>query len=138
MAGSSSIHVNDGVAVAVHGDLVLIVYQAPARLHRSRWLFDLLDEAAAAANPYGIKGLMVILSTADPPDAATRAENVTRLRRLGSGLRVLVTVPIGDVFWVSVVRTVMRKLNQSSLTVSDRGLRHGVLAERFGDSGTPI
>ena len=36
-----------------------------------------------------------------------------------------------------VVRTVMRKLDQSSLTVSDRGLRHGVLAERFGDSGTP-
>jgi exopolyphosphatase/guanosine-5'-triphosphate,3'-diphosphate pyrophosphatase len=36
-----------------------------------------------------------------------------------------------------VVRTVMRKLNQSSLTVSDRGLRHGVLAERFGDSGNP-
>ena len=35
-----------------------------------------------------------------------------------------------------VVRTVMRKLDQSSLTVSDRGLRHGVLAERFGDSGT--
>jgi exopolyphosphatase/guanosine-5'-triphosphate,3'-diphosphate pyrophosphatase len=34
-----------------------------------------------------------------------------------------------------VVRTVMRKLDQSSLTVSDRGLRHGVLAERFGDSG---
>jgi exopolyphosphatase/pppGpp-phosphohydrolase len=31
----------------------------------------------------------------------------------------------------------MRKLNQSSLTVSDRGLRHGVLAERFGDSGNP-
>ena len=36
-----------------------------------------------------------------------------------------------------VVRTVMRKLDQSSLTVSDRGLRHGVLAERFGESGTP-
>jgi exopolyphosphatase/guanosine-5'-triphosphate,3'-diphosphate pyrophosphatase len=36
-----------------------------------------------------------------------------------------------------VVRTVMRKLDQSSLTVSDLGLRHGVLAERFGDSGTP-
>ena len=34
-----------------------------------------------------------------------------------------------------VIRTVMRKLDQSSLTVSDRGLRHGVLAERFGDSG---
>jgi exopolyphosphatase/guanosine-5'-triphosphate,3'-diphosphate pyrophosphatase len=33
-----------------------------------------------------------------------------------------------------VVRTVMDKLGQTSLTVSDRGLRHGVLAERFGQA----
>ena len=31
-----------------------------------------------------------------------------------------------------IVRTVMDKLGQGSLTVSDRGLRHGVLVERFG------
>jgi exopolyphosphatase/guanosine-5'-triphosphate,3'-diphosphate pyrophosphatase len=31
-----------------------------------------------------------------------------------------------------IVRTVMDKLGQRSFTVSDRGLRHGVLAERFG------
>src|SRR5262249_29415783 len=31
-----------------------------------------------------------------------------------------------------VVRTVMKKLASDSLTVSDRGLRHGVLVERFG------
>jgi exopolyphosphatase/guanosine-5'-triphosphate,3'-diphosphate pyrophosphatase len=31
-----------------------------------------------------------------------------------------------------IVRTVLRKLGKTSLTVSDRGLRHGVLAERFG------
>jgi len=31
-----------------------------------------------------------------------------------------------------VVRTVMEKLASDSLTVSDRGLRHGVLVERFG------
>ena len=31
-----------------------------------------------------------------------------------------------------IVRTVMQKLGQASLTVSDRGLRHGVLLERFG------
>jgi exopolyphosphatase / guanosine-5'-triphosphate,3'-diphosphate pyrophosphatase len=31
-----------------------------------------------------------------------------------------------------VVRTLMDKLGRDSLTVSDRGLRHGVLAERFG------
>jgi exopolyphosphatase/guanosine-5'-triphosphate,3'-diphosphate pyrophosphatase len=31
-----------------------------------------------------------------------------------------------------IVATVLAKLSQESLTVSDRGLRHGVLAERFG------
>jgi exopolyphosphatase/guanosine-5'-triphosphate,3'-diphosphate pyrophosphatase len=31
-----------------------------------------------------------------------------------------------------VVRTVLAKLGRDSLTVSDRGLRHGLLAERFG------
>jgi exopolyphosphatase/guanosine-5'-triphosphate,3'-diphosphate pyrophosphatase len=31
-----------------------------------------------------------------------------------------------------IVRTVMDKLGKSSLSVSDRGLRHGVLIERFG------
>ena len=37
---------------------------------------------------------------------------------------------------VCIVRTVMDKLGADSLTVSDRGLRHGVLAERFGDRAT--
>ncbi len=31
-----------------------------------------------------------------------------------------------------IVRTIMEKLGKDSLTVSDRGLRHGVLVERFG------
>ena len=34
-----------------------------------------------------------------------------------------------------VVRTVLDKLGNDSLTVSDRGLRYGVLAERFGPVG---
>ncbi len=34
-----------------------------------------------------------------------------------------------------IVRTIMEKLNQKSLTVSDRGLRHGLLIERFGAAG---
>ncbi len=33
---------------------------------------------------------------------------------------------------VCIVRTIMEKLGKRSFTVSDRGLRHGVLAERFG------
>ena len=31
-----------------------------------------------------------------------------------------------------IVRTVLAKLGKESLTVSDRGLRHGLLVERFG------
>jgi exopolyphosphatase/guanosine-5'-triphosphate,3'-diphosphate pyrophosphatase len=32
-----------------------------------------------------------------------------------------------------IVRTILEKLGKEFLTVSDRGLRHGVLAERFSD-----
>jgi exopolyphosphatase/guanosine-5'-triphosphate,3'-diphosphate pyrophosphatase len=32
-----------------------------------------------------------------------------------------------------IVRTILQKLGKDALTVSDRGLRHGVLAERFAD-----
>jgi exopolyphosphatase/guanosine-5'-triphosphate,3'-diphosphate pyrophosphatase len=32
-----------------------------------------------------------------------------------------------------IVKTIMEKLNRSSLSVSDRGLRHGILLDRFGD-----
>ena len=31
-----------------------------------------------------------------------------------------------------IVRTVLEKLGRDSLTVSDRGLRHGLIVERFG------
>jgi exopolyphosphatase/guanosine-5'-triphosphate,3'-diphosphate pyrophosphatase len=30
-----------------------------------------------------------------------------------------------------IIRTILTRLDQQSLTVSDRGLRHGVLVERF-------
>ena len=35
-----------------------------------------------------------------------------------------------------IVRTVMEKLGAGSVTVSDRGLRHGLLVERFGGVGS--
>ena len=36
-----------------------------------------------------------------------------------------------------IVRTILRKLRKDELTVSDRGLRHGLLVARFGD-GSPV
>ncbi len=36
-----------------------------------------------------------------------------------------------------VVRAVMDKLEQDTISVSDRGLRHGLLIDRFGETGSP-
>ena len=105
-----AIKIYDGVAMLTRGDTIVLVYGLPARLHRSRWAYDLADQAAEV-NPDGIVVLMVILPTADPPDGPTRAENATRMRKLAPSLRRFVTVAIGDDFRISVVRTVMRALS---------------------------
>lgn len=99
----------DGVGALECGDTLVIVYQAPAKLHRTRWVFDRADDLAARC-PDGIRALLIVLPTADPPDGPTRVENAARLKRLGASLRCLVTVPLGDSFWMAIVRTVMRAM----------------------------
>jgi hypothetical protein len=99
----------DGVAVMGRGDTFSIVYQKAARVHRTRWLFERL-EAFVAGRSGEVMVLMVVLPTADPPDAPTRAENAAGLKRLGSRLRRMVTAPVGDAFRTSIVRTIMRAL----------------------------
>jgi hypothetical protein len=105
--GSDPVQMNDGVTVVVRGDLITILYGADARLHRTRWLFDRIDEAIAArAGP--ILAHMIVLEKSGPPDGPTRAENATRMKKVGASLRKLVTTPLGDGMQVSIVRTVMR------------------------------
>jgi hypothetical protein len=99
----------DGVGTVCRGNLALVLYDADARLHRTRWLFDRVDELSAR-NPDGIFVLMVIGPNAAPPDAATRTENATRFKRIGSALMSMVTVALGDDFRVSIVRTIMRAM----------------------------
>jgi hypothetical protein len=100
---------SDGIGVLLDGDVLLAVYGGDARIHRTRWLFDRVDEAASRS-PNGLLTYLVILASGAPPDAETRAENSKRLRALGPSIRRLVTTPIGDTFGVSVARTVMRAL----------------------------
>jgi hypothetical protein len=69
-----------------------------------------MTDHVIARHPDGIVGLMLVLPTATPPDAATRHENVVRMRKLAPHIRRFVTVPIGDALHVMVVRTVMRAL----------------------------
>jgi hypothetical protein len=102
-----SVQANDGVAVALRGDTLTVVYKEPARLHRSRWVYDQADRLVERC-PDGIVVLMVVLPTCAPPDGPTRIENSLRLRRLGSSLRRSVTVPVGDEVARSIVRSVVR------------------------------
>jgi hypothetical protein len=99
----------DGVAVSGRGDTFLIVYQRAARLHRTRWLFERINEFVTHQDGDFLV-FMVVLPSADPPDGPTRAENAAQLRRLGDRLRRIITAPIGNAFRVSIVRTVMRAL----------------------------
>ena len=102
--------VHDGVALLFAGDVVLTLWNAPARLHRSRWVYDRVDEFASKQSN-GLLALMIILPTAEMPDGATRAENSTRLRRLAPSVRRLVTVIQGDEFRDTVVRSGLRLMS---------------------------
>src|ERR1700690_162862 len=102
-----SVQANDGVAAALRGDTLTVVYRDPARLHRSRWVYDQADRLEERC-PEGIILLTVVLPTCAPPDAPTRAENSFRLRRLGSSLRRCVTGPVGDEVSRSIGRSVVR------------------------------
>ena len=123
------VQTNDGVAFATRGDVVYVVYGAAARLHRSRWLFDHTDTVVARC-PEGIIVFMIILPNSGPPDAATRRENVVRMRKLGTALRRCVTVPVGDDLHMAVVRTVMRALGviqgSGRLQRVEKDIVHGV------------
>lgn len=100
----------DGVAIVRRGDALVICYQKPACLPRTRFLFDVAD-AVRQMLPEGMLALLVVLDTADPPDGPTREENAKRLAALGPAVRRLVTVPLGNAFKTAIVRTLMRALN---------------------------
>jgi hypothetical protein len=99
----------DGVAFVQRGDVGLYVYSSDARVHRTRWAFDRADESVQSASD-GILILFIIPPTAAPPDAATRAENSARFKKVYPSIRRFVTVPLGDALRVSIVKAVMRAM----------------------------
>ena len=105
------VETHDGVAVLASGDTILVVYSTHAVLHRTAWLFDRVDDILGEhPGVASWAAMMVVLDTAEPPDAATRDENRRRLRRIGSRVRRLVTVALGDGFRCAIIRGVMRTL----------------------------
>lgn len=107
MRREGEVDVNDGVALIVRGDALISLWNAPARLHRSRWVYDAADELAASRSN-GMCALMILLPTADPPDGPARNENALRMRALKKSLRRLVTVVLGDDLRQTIIRSVLR------------------------------
>jgi hypothetical protein len=105
----SRVKSSDGMAFLSAGDVFLVIWKEPSREHRIRWLFDQVD-AAIATQPGGIIGMQLVLPTSSPPDGPARAENYKRMREIGPRMRRVVTVPLGDALWVTLVRTIMRGL----------------------------
>lgn len=104
-----NVEVFDGVAAIVHGDTIVVLWKAAARVPRSRWFFD-LAHGLVASRPAGVLCLQIILESASPPDGPTRALNAKEIRRLEPSLRRVVTVPVGGGLWASLIRTIMRSM----------------------------
>lgn len=111
------------------GDTCLIVYQKAARIERTRWLFDVVQNYLLD-HEGNLLVFLIVLPTADPPDAPTRQENSDRTRVIGHRIRKLITIPIGNTFKVTVVRTIMHAVDlllgnsatRSTATTVDEGL----------------
>ncbi len=82
------------------------MWKAPARIQRFRWLEPFVDSIGKDYDTFVI--CQVILSSSDPPDAETRAAARRKFQQLENAMRRLVSVPVGDALWMSVVRTIMR------------------------------
>jgi hypothetical protein len=128
----------DGTALAVSGDVMLGLWQAPASMERWKWHMAEL-ERLAAQNSQGILYLDFILPSSSPPDSTLRATMQEDFRRLGPRLRKLVVVPLGDGLWLSVVRTIVR----ATLVISGQSKQYVVAStieqglDRIREFATP-
>jgi exopolyphosphatase / guanosine-5'-triphosphate,3'-diphosphate pyrophosphatase len=83
----------------------------------------------ARYDPEAVQGSVLSRAAVDRQIELYRAHDVEQRREIvGLQPRRADVILAG----ACVVRTVMEKLGRDALTVSDRGLRHGVLVERFG------
>jgi hypothetical protein len=113
----------DGVVMLAVGDTMLSVWKSGAELHRWRW-FRSQMERFAERHENGIQILMLVLSSSAPPGSEVRKEVAESLRRLTSRLRRVTTVAVGESFWLTVVRSIMRTM----LLLSGNATRQKVVA----------
>jgi hypothetical protein len=95
-----------GLLVRECGDVCLAVWTGPTDAPRLRIMAAEIS-AIANRNAGSLVVCQFVVSASRPPDADARAEIVAMLQRKGR-LRRFITVPVGDAFWVGVVRSIMR------------------------------
>jgi hypothetical protein len=98
----------DGVATTVRGDTAVVLWKAPARPLRARWLFDRVDKLAAQHPAFAT--LMIILPSSAPPDGQTVSEFRARLQSFAPAMRKMVICVVGDSVWRTLVQGVVRIL----------------------------
>lgn len=105
-ADEPSVETFDGVALTECGDVLVVVWKSAATEGRYDWFEPRLFAMAQRHASMAI--LQIILSSSKPPNAALRARVRGSLVRLGPKLRCLVSVPVGDAIWATLVRGIMR------------------------------
>ncbi|MDP2341546.1 MAG: hypothetical protein Q8O67_11330 [Deltaproteobacteria bacterium] len=99
----------DGISFTELGDVVVLMWSGDARLERARRATTQLERVMRERSD-PIIAIQLVRSTSKPPDGPARAEAGHQLALLGSRLRRLITLPLGDAFWMSVVRAVLRAM----------------------------
>src|SRR5580658_1434062 len=108
---ASQAMVGDAVSLTTREGLVTALWQGPAVVTRGRWLFDRTDEFVAAKPSRKFVILQLILQSSTPPNQEARADMSNRIRKLDKNLVRIVSVPVGDALWASIVGTIMRGAN---------------------------
>lgn len=113
-----AVEVSDGVASVAVGDTLVTLWRAPARAARIRHVTEVASRLVARTEGT-IMACQFLLPSASPPRLQERAEIRAGMDVILPRARRLVTVPLGDAAWQSVVRGVMKAglflLGQSAL-----------------------
>ncbi len=101
------VRVFDGVAFLATGDLLLTLWQSPARVERIRTVTRWTEDAFSASSGT-IAGCQFLLPSASPPNREAYADAKIGLKLVESRARRLITVPLGDAAWQGIVRSIIR------------------------------
>jgi len=118
MHGDGAVEVFDGVASITLGDTLVTLWQTPARTERIRHVTEVASRLVGRTSG-SIMACQFLLPSASPPRMQERAAIKAGMDVILPNARRLVTIPLGDAAWQSVVRGVMKAglflLGQSAL-----------------------